>query len=211
MIDFDRLKEQMGDLHEEEVLSIIREVSGSCPEQVNDALQALVGGMDIVGERFDLSEYFVGDLIFAGEIFTESMDLLRPIFSTTEIGARLAQKKVILATVEGDLHDIGKNIVKVVLEAKGFNVIDLGVNVSPTTIVNRTVEESAEIIALSAVLTSAVDSMQRTVEACVAAGIRDRVSIVIGGAGVNAIVAKRIKADFYGAMPEDTAAFCLSL
>lgn len=208
---FDKLTAQMGDLNEEAVLSTIREISEMYPEKVQDALQAMVGGMNIVGDRFDLAEYFVGDLIFAGEIFTESMDLLRPALSATESSAKIARKKVILATVEGDLHDIGKNIVKVVLEAKGFNVIDLGVNVSPATIVNRTIEEGAEIIALSAVLTSALDSIQRTVEACVAAGIRDKVAIVVGGAGVNAVTAKKMKVDFYGAMPQDTAAFCLSL
>ena len=211
MINFDKLTEQMGDLNEEAVLATIRKISETHPEKVQDALQAMIEGMDIIGERFDLSEYFVGDLIFAGEIFTESMDLLRPILSTTESGTQLARKKVILATVEGDLHDIGKNIVKVVLEAKGFNVIDLGVNVSPAAIVNRVIEENAEIIAMSAVLTAGLEPMRRTVEACVAAGIRDKVAIVVGGAGVNAISAKKTKADFYGSMPEDTAAFCLSL
>ncbi len=211
MIDFDKLAEQMGDLNEDAVLSTIQEISETCPEKVRDTLQAMIRGMDIVGDRLDLAEYFVGDLIFASEIFTESLNLLSPALRAAERGAQLARKKVILATVEGDLHDIGKNIVKVVLEAKGFNVIDLGVNVSPEAIVNRTIEENAEIIALSAVLTSALDSMQRTVEACVAAGIRDKVAIVVGGAGVNGITAKKIKADFYGAMPEDTAAFCLSV
>lgn len=193
------------------MLAAIREIAASEPELARSAMDALSKGMDIVGKRFDTFEYFVGDLIFAGEIFSEAMAILKPVFPVDADHGGEERKKVILATVEGDLHDIGKNIVKVVMESKGLTVIDLGVNVSPTTIVRRATEENAGIIALSAVLTSAVDSMQRTVEACVTAGIRDKVAIVVGGAGINETTARRIKADFYGKTPEDTAAFCLTL
>lgn len=209
MIDFDQLTQMMGDLRENEVLSIIREVAESAPTQARKAMDALSGGMNIVGERFDNFEYFVGDLIFAGEIFSGAVELLKPVIPRTP-DILTERKKVILATAEGDLHDIGKNIVKAVLESKGLEVVDMGVNVSPSAIVNRAIEEDAGVIALSAVLTTAVEAMQRTVEACVSAGIRDNVAIIVGGAGVNAAIAKRIKADHYGKTPEDTAAFCLS-
>ena len=211
MIDFKQLTEQMGDLEERAVLAAIREVAEQEPEHIRDAIAALSDGMEIVGERFDSLEYFVGDLIFAGEIFSEAIELMRPQMAQGESHGPAAGKKVILATVEGDLHDIGKNIVRSTLEAKGFTVVDLGVNVSPAVIVSRTIEEGAHIIALSAVLTSSVEAMQRTVEACVSAGIRDKVSIVIGGACTSEAIAKRIKADYYGYMPDDTADYCLSV
>lgn len=206
MTDFSLLAADMGDLEEEKVLSAIRDIVEHEPEHAQQALDALSSGMEIVGERFDTLEYFVGDLIFAGELFTSAMELIMPLYQAAE--ARHC--KVLLATVEGDLHDIGKNMVKVALEAKGFPVIDLGVNVSPAAIVQKAQEEQVPIVALSAVLTLARDAMERTIQAFKAMGIRDSVSVIVGGAGVNASLAKKIGADAYCRMPEDTVAFCLS-
>ena len=196
-----------GDLAEEKVLATVRDLIQNNPEQVQLALDALSKGMETVGARFDSLEYFVGDLIFAGEVFTSVMELINPLYQA--VGAKRC--KVILATVEGDLHDIGKNIVKIALEAKGFEVIDLGVNVSPSMIVKRTMEEHAPIVALSAVLTMAVDAMGQTIQALQAAGLRDKVSVVVGGAGVRERTAKEIGADAYRCAPEDTVAFCISV
>lgn len=208
VIDLKKLTADMGELDEHAVLTCIREIAADRPDLVRDALDALSEGMTIVGERFDDFEYFVGDLIFAGEVFSEAMEILRPTFPPSEETAK--KKKVILATVEGDLHDIGKNIVASVLESKGLEVVDLGVNVAPSVIVQRTVEEGARIVALSAVLTSALDAMARTIDSLSSAGIREKVTVVVGGACINAHTAKKIKADFYGKTPEDTAAICLA-
>ena len=207
MTDFSALAVNMGDLAEEQVLSTVRNLVKTEPEHAQQALDALSEGMEIVGERFDSLEYFVGDLIYAGEVFTSAMELIKPLYQAE--GPQ--HGKVILATVEGDLHDIGKNMVKVALEAKRFDVIDLGVNVSPAVIVKRVIEEDASIVALSAVLTLAIDAMEHTLQALCAAGIRDKVSVVVGGAGVNADAAKKIGADAYCHTPEDTVAFCLSV
>ena len=207
MTDFSALAVNMGDLAEEQVLSTVRNLVKTEPEHAQQALDALSEGMEIVGERFDSLEYFVGDLIYAGEVFTSAMELIKPLYQAE--GPQ--HGKVILATVEGDLHDIGKNMVKVALEAKRFDVIDLGVNVSPAMIVKRVIEEDASIVALSAVLTLAIDAMERTLQALCAAGIRNKVSVVVGGAGVNADAAKKIGADAYCRTPEDTVAFCLSV
>ena len=196
----------MGALSEEKVLRAVRELVKNEPEHAQQALDALSAGMDIIGEKFDTFEYFVGDLIFAGEIFMEAIELVKPVFDVS----RPDGEKVILATVEGDLHDIGKRIVRVTLEAKHFQVIDLGVNVSPAVILKRTIEEGARFVALSAVLTSALSAMERTVQAFRGAGLRERVTIVIGGACVNDIVAKKVGADAYGKTPEDTAAIFLA-
>ena len=206
-MDFDKLARSMGDLDESAVLSAVKCIAAEEPENVQEAIDALSRGMDIIGQRFESFEYFVGDLIFAGEVYSESLKILRPAFPTSAI---IAKKKVVLATVEGDLHDLGKNLVRCVLESKGLTVIDMGVNVSPAAIVQRTVEENASVVALSAVLTTAIESMKDTVDAFAAAGMRDRVSIVVGGACVNESVARYIKADCYAVTPEDTAAFCLA-
>ena len=206
LTDFSALKEDMGDLAEEKVLTAIRELVKNDPEHLQQALDALSEGMVLVGDRFDSLEYFVGDLIFAGEVFTSAMELIKPLYQAE--GPK--HGKVILATVEGDLHDIGKNMVKVALEAKRFDVIDLGVNVSPAVIVKRTIEENASIVALSAVLTLALDAMSRTIQAFCDAGIRNKVSVVIGGAGTNAVVAREVGADAYARAPDDTVAFCLA-
>lgn len=191
----------MADLAEDKVLETVRALIKNEPEQVQQALDALSEGMDVVGERFDTFEYFVGDLIFAGEIFTEVLELLQPLMRVEKTGG----EKVILATVEGDLHDLGKKMVKVALEAKHFQVIDLGVNVSPAAILQQTVREKARFVALSAVLSSAIDAMERTIKAFTDAGLREKVTIVIGGACVNESIASLIRADAYGNRPEDTA------
>lgn len=206
LTDFTALTADMGNLAEDKVLAAVRALIRDEPEHAQQALDALSAGMDLVGEKFDSFEYFVGDLIFAGEIFMESLELIKPIFEPS--GPQRA--KVILATVEGDLHDIGKSMVRVTLEAKRFQIIDLGVNVSPATIVRRAIEEDAHLIALSAVLTSALSAMERTVEAFRDAGLREQVTIVVGGACVSPAVAKKIGADFYGKTPEDTAAIFLA-
>jgi len=208
LIDFEKLAEDMGDLNEQAVLSAARRVAEEEPEKTPEVLQALSRGMDIVGKKFDSLEYFVGDLIFAGELFSQALEILRPTFPKPPENAE--RKKVILATVEGDLHDIGKNIVRLVLQSKGLEVIDMGVDASPAAIVQRTIEEGARIVALSGVLTFAIDSMKRTVEALSAAGIRERVTVVVGGACVNESIAKRLGADAYGKTPEDTASICLA-
>lgn len=201
------LTEAMGDLREDAVLQLVRELVQTDPACSMEIVNSMNSGMAIVGERFDTFEYFVGDLIFAGEIFTESLELLRPYLEERRREGT-ARQKVILATVEGDFHDIGKNIVKYIMEAHDMQVIDLGVNVPPGEIVRRTVEENAVIVALSAVLTSAITAMQKTVDAFEAEGIRDKVHIIIGGACASPEVARSIHADAYGRTPEDSALTC---
>lgn len=209
MFDFDKLAENMGGLDEARVLAEIRRIVDSEPESAYSAIEALSRGMDIVGDKFEIFEYFVGDLIFAGEVFAEAVGILRA--ALPDIPAKKNGKKVVLATVEGDLHDIGKNIVRIVLESKGMEVFDLGVNVSPAAIVQKVIEEDAHIVALSGVLTFALESMGRTVAALGAAGIREKVTVVVGGSCINEVAAKKIKADAYAKTPEDTAAICMAV
>ncbi len=135
-------------------------------------------GMSIVGERFEAGEFFLSEMIMAAEIFTQIMDSIRPKLrrSVTEnIG------KIVIGTVEGDVHDIGKNIFIALLEAEGFEVIDLGVDVPPQRFVEAIREYEPDIVGMSSLLTVAIESTKRTVDAIAEASLRDRVKIIIGG------------------------------
>ncbi len=133
---------------------------------------------DIIGKRFEEGRYFVSDLIMAGEILKQIMDIVKPL-----IGEKDGEKKgkVVIGTVEGDVHDIGKNIVIALLEAEGFEVVDLGVDQPPEAFVNAIKEHNPDVVGLSGLLTEAIESMKKTVEAIKEAGLRDRVKIIIGG------------------------------
>jgi methylmalonyl-CoA mutase cobalamin-binding domain/chain len=181
MADLSKLKTAMSDLEEGAMEGILKDIlKGGIDAQ--EALAACQDGMSIVGDRFESGEYFVGDLIYAGSLMTKAVEILKPLL----VGNSMDVKgRVILCTVRGDLHDIGKNIVKALLEGAAFEVVDLGIDVAPETIVEEAKKKDAKIIALSAVLTLAVESMKNTVDAFKAAGMRDKVKIIIGGAGVS--------------------------
>ena len=205
-MDFEVLKNAIADLEDDKVYELINEVMADGGTQVDAALEACQAGMDIVGKRFEAQEYFVADLIFAGEIMSKAMEILKPALSSKR-GDQVASR-MILCTVEGDLHDIGKNIVRSILEATGFEVLDLGIDVSPETIVNTAKEQGINIIALSGVLTLAVDAMKRTVDAFAAAGMRDSVKIIVGGAPVTEEICRHVGADAWALNPQDTAQIC---
>jgi methanogenic corrinoid protein MtbC1 len=204
-MDFIKLTELMGDLEEEAVLKMMHEVMADGGSQVSEAMKACQEGMNIVGERFEAQEYFVSDLIFAGELMSQAMDIIRPALLKKSEGN---YGKMILCTVEGDLHDIGKNIVKSMLEASGFNVIDLGIDVKPETILKTAKEEGIKIIALSGVLTLAINAMKKTVKVFKDSDIADTVKIIIGGAPVSAEVARIVEADAWAINPNDTIKIC---
>jgi len=186
----------LADLKEEEALKTTREklAAGEEPLKIlNDSRK----GMEIVGQRFAAGEYFIPDLVYSGEILKEITDLVRPgLTGATEV-KRLG--KVVLGTVAGDIHDIGLNIVDFMLDVNGFEVCNLGVDVPPQQFVDKIKETGAPIVGLSGFLTLAFDSMKETVAAIQAAGLRDRVKIMIGGGQMNEDVRKYAGADAYGA------------
>lgn len=159
-------------------------------------LHSIAEGMDIVGKKFEASEYFLSELIVAGEIGKEITKILEPQLKSIKI-KKLA--KVAVGTVRGDLHDIGKNIVAIMLEAAGFEVIDLGADVSPETFVESVRKDKPDIIGLSALLTVTMTEMGIVVEELKKAGLRKKVKIIIGGAAVTEEFTKSIGADSYGA------------
>lgn len=207
MIDFEALAEAMGDLDEDVVVESLTQVMDEGGSDAQKALDACQKGMDIVGKLFEDGEYFVGDLIYAGELMTKAVEILKDGLVTEE-GSGGKKTKMILCTVKDDLHDIGKNIVRSMLEAAGFDVIDLGIDVAPEVIVNTAKSEDIHIIGLSGVLTLAIDSMKNTVDAFKEAGMRDQVKIVIGGAPVNAEVCEQTGADAWASSPQTTINYC---
>lgn len=204
-MDYKELEQAMADLDEDTVLDMMKEVMNNGGEGVQEAMDACQKGMATVGTLFEEGEYFVGDLIYAGEIMVEAMDIIKPALAGAG-NAKLG--RMILCTVKDDLHDIGKNIVKAMLEAGGFEVLDLGIDVAPETIVETAKKENIRIIALSGVLTLALDSMKATINAFKDAGMRDDVKIIVGGNPVSDDACRAIGADEWAYSPQKTVKVC---
>ncbi|MCL2825821.1 MAG: cobalamin-dependent protein [Eggerthellaceae bacterium] len=205
MIDANEITQQMSDLDEDALLESLTGVINEDPDSAMAALQACQAGLEQVGKRFEAQEYFLSDLVYAGELMTDAAAILKPALAestTASLG------KVVICTVKGDIHNIGKNIVCTMLDAAGFEVIDLGVDVPAADIVQAVKDSGAKIVALSSVLTLAVDSIQEAIAAFVAAGIRDQVKIIIGGGPVSAVVCENTGADAWARNPRDGVNIC---
>lgn len=157
--------------------------------------KGMIPAMDEVGRRYESEEYFVPELLLAGRAMKASLELLRPLLTAS--GAQPVGR-VAIGTVKGDLHDIGKNLVASMLEGGGFEVIDLGADVSPDRFVEAVRDKGAGIVCLSALLTVTMPSMKKTIDALAEAGVRDKVKVLVGGAPVTPQYAKEIGADGYG-------------
>ncbi|OGN90452.1 MAG: hypothetical protein A2158_06390 [Chloroflexi bacterium RBG_13_46_14] len=158
--------------------------------------EGLTKGMSLVGEKFEAGEYFIPDMLASAEAVGAAMEMLEPYLEGSGVKSK---GKILIATVKGDLHDIGKNIVTILLRGAGFTVKDLGNDIEPEAIVAAVKEEKPEILGLSALLTSTMAHMEDTINALKDAGIRDSVKVVIGGAPVSEEYAQKIGADGYGA------------
>jgi methanogenic corrinoid protein MtbC1 len=188
------LAELLADLKEDEALKVTKErlAKGENPLKI---LEDSRKGMELVGKRFSSGEYFIPDLIYSGEILKEINDIVKPKMTeslkTKKIG------KLLLATVAGDIHDIGKDIVGFMMDISGFEVIDLGIDVPKEKIVEAIKSNKPQIVALSGFLTLAFDSMKETIDAIKAAGVRNNVKIMIGGGQIDEEVKKYTGADAY--------------
>jgi corrinoid protein of di/trimethylamine methyltransferase len=156
----------------------------------------LLRGMGVIGDKFKRDEVYVPDVLIAARAMKAGSELLKPLLAASGVKAT---GKVVLGTVAGDLHDIGKNLVRMMMEGKGLEVIDMGIDVPAAKFVETAIKENAQILALSALLTTTMGEMQKTVDAANAAGIHDRVKIMVGGAPVTANFCKKIGADIYAA------------
>ncbi len=154
----------------------------------------LIAGMDIVGEKMESGDMFIPEVLMAAQAMGESVEVLKPLLAD---GESSKVGKVVLGTVKGDLHDIGKNLVKMMMESAGFETIDLGVDISPEDFVKAIVENQPDIVGLSALLTTTMPMMKRSIETIEESGLRKNLKIIVGGAPVNQAFADEIGADGY--------------
>ncbi len=195
MIDLSRLRDAIIDGEDKLALQLTRE---ALEEDVNPSQlinQWMIPAMDEVGRRFEAQEFFIPEIMLSARAMKSALELLRPLLTAS--GAQ-PTGRVVIGTVKGDLHDIGKNMVGSMLEGAGFEIYDLGIDVSAEKFIAAIQNQNAHILALSALLTITMPEMKHTIEAVSRAGIRDRVKILIGGAPVTQDYANEIGADGYG-------------
>jgi 5-methyltetrahydrofolate--homocysteine methyltransferase len=166
---------------------------GMEPKKILD--DGLIAGMDVIGRRFRGHEIFLPDVLLSARAMYAGMDLLKPLFLRDEVPSI---GKVVLGTVQGDLHDIGKNLVGIMLEGAGFEIVDLGKDVPPEVFVDTAVKEEAGIIGMSTLLTTTAPSMVRVIEILKERGLDDKIKTIVGGAPVSKALAEEIGADAYG-------------
>ena len=194
-MDFEKLTELIIELEVDDSADAVKEaleVDGKDPFEI---LGALTKGMDEVGKRYEEKEYYLTELVLAGETMKEAFTILKPALAAADQSTE--KTKIILATVKGDNHDIGKNILGSLLLSSGFELYDLGMDVDENTIVEKVKETGATIVALSSLLTMTVEQIKVVDEALKNAGLRDEVTLIVGGAPLNMELAKKLGADTF--------------
>ncbi len=200
------LAEALVELKRDTVLSAVksRAAGGEDPLQIVEECRQ---GMTMVGERFRSGDYFLAELILSGETFKEAVGILKPYLAHARPAVPLG--KVVLATMKGDIHDLGKNILGILLEAQGFQVFDLGVDVQPISVVDKVKEVKPDFVGFSALITSAFPSMKEAAELLEEAGLRAQVKLMIGGGVTSPIVKEYVGADFHTLDAAEGVAYCL--
>lgn len=193
MVDLKQISEFLISGNRDQVRTLVQQALDEDVPAESLIYDALVPGMNVVGDRFKKNEFYVPEVLIAARAMQAGMDLLEPLIA--EKGIKPVAT-VAIGTVEGDLHDIGKNLVAMMLRGSGFKIVDLGVDVKPDQFVNE-VKGGANIVALSALLTTTMPSMKKTVQALQEASIRGSVKVMIGGAPVTDSYAQEIGADGY--------------
>lgn len=201
-----RLVDLVADMDEEEALALAKRMleEGVDPLRVLDLCRE---AMDLVGKRFEEGEYFLPELILAGEMLDQIGALAKPLLNDASGGQSRKLGKVLIGTVQGDLHDIGKNIVTFMLDINGFEVKDLGIDVPATTFVEEIRSFQPQVVCLSGFLTLAFDTMKQTVEAIEAAGLREGRKIQIGGGQIDETIRAYTGADGFGLNAVDAVNF----
>jgi methanogenic corrinoid protein MtbC1 len=191
----EELLQAIAELEEEKSYTLVKKVldEGVNPKEIIDILRK---GVEIVGEKFNKKEYFLTELVMSGEIFQQSAKILETAMKE-ESETIESLGVVVIGTVKGDVHDIGKNIFVTLLQAAGFEVHDLGVDIAAEKFINKVKETKADIVAYSGLLTVALNSMKETTEALKSAGLREEVKIIIGGLPVDEMWMKEVGADAY--------------
>lgn len=208
MADYPAIMQAVIEGDDEKTVQLVKEAlshEGNPADIVTNALQP---GMSIVGQKFSSGEFFIPEMLFAARAVTRATEVLRPRLGKAD---KLTLGRVAIGTVAGDIHDIGKNLVGMFLEGAGFEVIDLGTDVSAEKFVEAVRKYQPDILGMSALLTTTMPSIQLTLEALKEAELRDKVKVVIGGAPVNQHFADMVGADGYGHDGGASIALCRKL
>jgi 5-methyltetrahydrofolate--homocysteine methyltransferase len=206
----EQLVEAIAEMREDEAVGLARSLleGGADPMGVLDLCRK---AMDIVGKRFEEGEYFLPELVLAGEMLDVIGGIAKPLIQSREGGGAAKHGRVLIGTVFGDLHDIGKNIVTFMLDINGFEVRDLGIDVPTDKFIEEIREFKPQVVGLSGFLTLAFDAMKETVAAIEAEGLRKDLKIIIGGGQVDDVVKDYTGADAYGANAVEAVALCREL
>ena len=189
-----RISDAIVEFDIDNIKKIIQEALEAGIPPLDIVTKGMAVGMNIVGKKYEEKEYFLAELIMAGEVMKTGMEVLEPYLKASPISKTGV---VVVGTVRGDLHDIGKNIVVTLLKSAGFEVYDLGVDVDPQKFVEKVKETNADILALSALLTTTMVEMETVIKALEKADVRDKVKVIIGGAPITEEFASKIGADAY--------------
>lgn len=205
----DELVDAMANLERSKLLENVKKEikNGTDPLEI---IERLSQGLKIVGDLYDKKEYFLAELITAGDIFQNAFQEIKPVLEKK--GLKIQVKgKIVIGTVRGDLHDIGKNIVITMLVSSGFYVEDLGIDVPPEKFIEAIKQSKADILAMSALLTVALDAAKETMKLLEKNNLRDKVKVICGGAAFDENIAKKIGADAYGKDPLEAVKICQRL
>jgi methylmalonyl-CoA mutase cobalamin-binding domain/chain len=191
----EKLMHAVIELEEEKTYSLVKQIldENTNPQEIIEILRK---GVEAVGEKFNKKEYFLTELVMAGEIFQQSAKILEPALKAN-ISQEMSKGVIVVGTVKGDVHDIGKNIFVTLLKSAGFEVYDLGVDISSDVFVEKVKETNADVVGYSGLLTIALESMKETTEILKSAGLRDKIRIIIGGLPVDELWMKEAGADAF--------------
>lgn len=194
MTDFNEIKETLVNLDEQRLLQLVNDAltEGTPASDILD--NGLIAGMDIVGEKMENGDMFIPEVLMAARAMGKGVEILKPLLGDE---GSATKGNVIIGTVKGDLHDIGKNLVAMMAESAGLTVHNLGVDIAPEEFVRQIKEKNASILCLSALLTTTMPMMKQTIDAVVESGLRDQVKIMVGGAPVTQAFANDIGADAF--------------
>lgn len=196
MVDFNTISDAVVACDADKLMDLVNAAVAENVPATDVLNQGLIAGMDIVGSKMENGDMFIPEVLMAAQSMGSALEILKPLLGDDEASDSAS---VVIGTVKGDLHDIGKNLVSMMLESSGMTVHDLGVDIPPEDFVAKIQETNAKIVCISALLTTTMPMMQQTVDAIVEAGLKDQVKIMIGGAPVTQAFAEEIGADGYAA------------
>ncbi len=208
MTDYGAMQDALINCDQDKLVGLVNAALAEEIPAVEILNQGLISGMDVVGEKMEDGDMFIPEVLMAAKAMAECVGILKPLLGEGE-GAQTSN--VVIGTVKGDLHDIGKNLVSMMMESAGMTIHNLGVDISPEDFVAQIKEKDAQIVCLSALLTTTMPMMKQTIDAIVEAGLRDQVKIMVGGAPVTQAFADEIGADGFAPDAGSAARFAKNL